>query len=240
MSATPHGSIEDAVRVEPQIDNRSECVSNRHSKSAGKHYGLRSASLAQATAICLMAVLGSWGAPAGAAEAAAPSVAQDVAAGKQTTLGLYVTSREAYEKWKAAPDKVTVIDVRTPEEYLFIGHADMAWNIPFAAQLYQWDAESKDFPMRPLPDFVARVQKVAKPDDMLLVMCRSGPRGAMAINLLAKAGFTNVYNITDGMEGDAVKDPSSVFNGQRLVNGWKNSGLPWTYEINPERMVMPE
>jgi rhodanese-related sulfurtransferase len=75
---------------------------------------------------------------------------------------------------------------------------------------------------------------------MLLVMCRSGPRGAMAINLLAKAGFTNVYNITDGMEGDAVKDPNSVFNGQRLVNGWKNSGLPWTYEINPERMVMPE
>jgi rhodanese-related sulfurtransferase len=217
-------------------------MSNRRSKFAGKHYGAKAASsaLVTATAIGLMAVLGSWGAPASAAQAAAPSVAHELPAGKQTTLGLYVTSREAYEKWKAAPDKVTVVDVRTPEEYLFIGHADMAWNIPLAAQLYQWDAEKKQFPMQPLPDFIARVQKIAKPDDTLLVMCRSGTRSAMAVNLLAKAGFTNVYNITDGMEGDAVNDPDSVFNGQRLVNGWKNSGLPWTYKIDPERMVLPE
>jgi len=168
-----------------------------------------------------------------------PPAATQLPAGKQTTLALYVTSREAYERWKAAPDKVTILDVRTPEEYLFIGHADMAWNVPLATQTWQWDAEKKQFPMQPLPDFVARVEKIAKPGDTLLVMCRSGGRSAMAVNLLAKAGFTNVYNITDGMEGDAVKDPDSVFNGQRLVNGWKNSGLPWTYKIDPERMVLP-
>jgi rhodanese-related sulfurtransferase len=61
----------------------------------------------------------------------------------------------------------------------------------------------------------------------------------MAVNLLAKAGFKNVYNITDGMEGDAVKDAESMFRGQRLVNGWKNAGLPWTYEIDPARLVLP-
>ena len=159
---------------------------------------------------------------------------------KQTTLGLYVTAREAYEKWRASPDDVTILDVRTPEEYLFIGHADMAWNIPLAAQSYQWDAEKQQFPMSPLADFVTRVQKVAGPDDTLLVMCRSGGRSAMAVNVLAKAGFRNVYNITDGMEGDAVKDPNSVFDGQRLVNGWKNSALPWTYRIDPDRMVLPD
>ena len=93
--------------------------------------------------------------------------------------------------------------------------------------------------MSPLADFVTRVRKVAGPDDTLLVMCRSGGRSAMAVNLLAKAGFRNVYNITDGMEGDAVKDPNSVFSGQRLVNGWKNSGLPWTYDLDPDRMVLP-
>ena len=65
------------------------------------------------------------------------------------------------------------------------------------------------------------------------------PLSAMAVNLLAKAGFKNVYNITDGVEGDAVKDPNSIFVGQRLVNGWKNSGLPWTYHIKPERMLLP-
>ena len=151
-----------------------------------------------------------------------------------------MTSREAYEKWQAAPDKVTILDVRTPEEYMFIGHADMAWNIPLAAQLYQWDADKKQFPMQPLPDFVERVKNVAKPDDTLLVMCRSGGRSAIAVNARAKAGFSNVYNITDGMEGDAVKDPNSVYKGQRLVNGWKNSALPWTYKIDPERMVLPD
>jgi rhodanese-related sulfurtransferase len=160
-------------------------------------------------------------------------------AGKQTTLGLYVTAREAYEQWKAAPGKVTILDVRTPEEFMFVGHADMAWNIPVAAQMYKWDADKKQFPMLPLPDFVARVQGVAKPDDTLMVMCRSGGRSAIAVNLLAAAGFKNVYNITDGMEGDTVNDPDSVFRGQRLVNGWKNSGLPWTYDVNPARMVLP-
>jgi len=158
---------------------------------------------------------------------------------KQTALGLYVTSKEAYEMWRSKPDEVTLIDVRTPEEFLFIGHAEMAWNIPLAEQSYQWDPEKKQLPMNLLPDFTTRVQSIAKPDDILLVTCRSGGRSAMAVNLLAKAGFKSVYNITDGVEGDAVKDPNSVFNGQRMVNGWKNSGLPWTYKIDPERRVLP-
>jgi rhodanese-related sulfurtransferase len=163
----------------------------------------------------------------------------DLPTAKQTTLGLYLTSKEAYEMWRSRPDEVTLIDVRTPEEFLFIGHAEMAWNIPLAVQSYQWDPEKQQLPMSLLPDFVARVQSMARPDDTLLVTCRSGGRSAMAVNLLAKAGFKNVYNITDGVEGDAVKDPNSVFNGQRMVNGWKNSGLPWTYNIDPERMILP-
>ena len=155
-------------------------------------------------------------------------------------LGLYVTAKEAYDQWKAAPDKVKIIDVRTPEEYLFVGHPTMAWKIPVAVQIYEWDAEKKQFPMKPLLDFVARVQTMAKPDDTLMVMCRSGGRSAIAANFLAKAGFKNVHNIIDGMEGDAVEDANSVFQGQRLVNGWKNSGCPWTYKLTPERMLLPK
>jgi rhodanese-related sulfurtransferase len=160
--------------------------------------------------------------------------------GKQTVLGLYVTAKEAYAKWQAEPEKVKIIDVRTPEELIFVGHPEMAWKIPVATQSYVWDAEKKKFPMAPLPDFAARVSGVAKPDDTLMVMCRSGGRSAIAVNFLAKAGFKHVYNITDGMEGDAVEDPTSVFQGQRLVNGWKNSGCPWTYNLTPERMVLPK
>lgn len=198
----------------------------------------------RATLVATLVAVTGLGGPSGASAGTDPQPApqqstQQLQPAKQTIPGLYVTAREAYEQWRAAPDKVTILDVRTPEEFLFIGHADMAWNIPVAAQLYQWDAGKKQFPMQPLPDFVARVRKVAKPDDTLMVMCRSGGRSAIAVNLLAAAGFKHVYNITDGMEGDAVTDPDSVYRGQRLVNGWKNSGLPWTYDVDPARMLLP-
>jgi len=155
---------------------------------------------------------------------------------KHTVQGLYLTAKEAYERWKADPEKVMVLDVRTPEEFLFVGHPPMAWKIPVATQSYEWDGAK--FPMKLLPDFVSRVQEVAKPADTILVMCRSGGRSAMAANLLAQAGFNNVYNIVDGMEGDVVADPESLFRGQRLKNGWKNSGCPWTYNLTPDRMLL--
>jgi rhodanese-related sulfurtransferase len=61
-----------------------------------------------------------------------------------------------------------------------------------------------------------------------------GGRSAQAVNALAKAGFKRVFNIIDGMEGDLVSDPASAHHGKRMKNGWKNSGLPWTYEVNPD------
>ena len=160
--------------------------------------------------------------------------------GKQTVLGLYVTAKEAYEKWKAEPEKVKIIDVRTPEEFLFVGVPTMAWKIPVAAQSYEWDAEKKQFPMKPLMDFAARVQTVAKPGETIMVMCRSGGRSAIAANFLAKAGFKNVYNIIDGMEGDVNADSESVAQAQPLRDGWKNSGCPWTKKLTPDRMVLPK
>lgn len=154
---------------------------------------------------------------------------------KQTALGLYLTAKEAHEMWKSNPEKVMILDVRTPEEYLFVGHPPMAWKIPLVAQSYAWDVEKKQFPMQPLPDFVSRVKEVAKPDDTILVTCRSGGRSAMAVNALAQAGFKNVHNIIDGMEGDGNADSDSVARG-----GWKNSGCPWTKKLTPERMVLPK
>ena len=50
---------------------------------------------------------------------------------KQTVLGLYVTAKEAHEMWLADKNKIKILDVRTPEEYIFVGHAPMAHNIPF-------------------------------------------------------------------------------------------------------------
>ena len=48
----------------------------------------------------------------------------------------------------------------------------------------------------------------------------------MAVNALADAGLTNVYNIVNGFEGDRVDDPGSVYHGKHRGNGWKNLGFP--------------
>jgi rhodanese-related sulfurtransferase len=141
--------------------------------------------------------------------------------------------------WKSNPEGVKIIDVRTPEEYLFVGFPTMAWKIPLAIQSYTWDEGKKQYPMKPLPDFVSRVSKVAKTGDTLLLMCRSGGRSALAVNMLANAGFEHVYQVLDGMEGDTVTDPESIFHGQRMKNGWKNSGFPWTYKLTPDHMILP-
>jgi rhodanese-related sulfurtransferase len=159
--------------------------------------------------------------------------------GKRTTLGLYVTAAQAYEIWKAAPDKVKVIDVRTPEEFAFVGHPEMAWNIPLAFVTYQRKGGKTEHGVKMNQDFVAEIQKLTQPTDTLLVTCRSGDRSAMAVNQLAKAGFKNAYTIIDGVEGDKVDDPGSIFHGKRMRNGWKNSA-PWVYGYDPEKIILKE
>jgi rhodanese-related sulfurtransferase len=159
---------------------------------------------------------------------------------KQTTLGLYVTAKEAYEKWQQAPDEINILDVRTPEEYIYIGHAPMAWNIPAFIQTHNWDSEKQHFSIKPSAAFINHIKEVFKPTDTLYVMCRSGGRSAWAVNQLAEAGYQNVYNITDGFEGDAVSDTGSLYKGQRLKNGWKNSGIPWTYKVERALIKLPE
>ncbi len=147
---------------------------------------------------------------------------------KQTELGLYITASEAFAKWQAEPETIKVLDVRTPGEYTFVGHANMATNIPFKLYTGKIDLETKK-PVMPLNDnFLLDVEKRFKKTDTIMVMCRSGSRSAKAVNLLAKAGFKHVYTVTDGFEGDKSKE------GKRTVNGWKNAGASWTYKLDPK------
>ena len=71
-------------------------------------------------------------------------------------------------------------------------------------------------------------------DDTVILMCRSGSRSAKAANMLDEAGYTKVYNLVDGYEGDKAKEGPT--RGQRTVNGWKNAGLPWTYLLDKDYM----
>ncbi|MFC2029974.1 hypothetical protein ACFLWA_04510 [Chloroflexota bacterium] len=53
-----------------------------------------------------------------------------------------------------------------------------------------------------------------------------------------EAGFGNVYSIINGLEGDRVDDPESVYHGMRMRNRWKNS-VPWTYGLDPDLGWLP-
>ena len=163
----------------------------------------------------------------------------DVPKAKQTSLGLYLTARQAYEKWKADPTHVKILDVRTPEEYVFVGHAEAAWNVPLLLQTYAWDASGRRLAMTPNPEFLDQVKALFKPADTLVVICRSGGRSAKAADRLVQAGFTEVYSVVDGMEGDPIDDPASPQAGHFLKGGWKNSDLPWTYDLDPAKMSLP-
>jgi rhodanese-related sulfurtransferase len=90
------------------------------------------------------------------------------------------------------------------------------------------------------PEFEARLKSKFGDQDTILVLCRSGHRSVAAVNRMAKAGFVNVYNIVDGFEGDKFTDDESSYKGKRMINGWRNSPVPWTYDLDPALILSAE
>ncbi|MEL7259411.1 MAG: sulfurtransferase [Pseudomonadota bacterium] len=161
---------------------------------------------------------------------------------KQTSWGLYLTAKEAFDMKQSEGDAVLFLDVREPIEIMFTGYTDMIdANVPYLlVNPAKWNPEKPKFAMEPNPDFAAGVMAALESRGLststpVLVMCRSGgTRGAPAANALAPLGLEQVYVVVDGFEGGTVKDhPNGPW---RLKNGWKNSGLPWSYDLNPEKV----
>lgn len=176
--------------------------------------------------------------------AALPAIAGEwdsVPEKKATTLKLYMHPKDALAR-VSGPEaaKTLFIDVRTPQEAMFVGiAAPVEANIPYMVmpELPEWDAKKNAYKLVPNSGFLTAVTakleaKGLTKNDVVILMCRSGDRSATAANLLAKAGFTQVYSVFEGFEGDLSKD------GRRVVNGWKNDGLPWSYELNKDKMPL--
>ncbi|MBN2392585.1 MAG: rhodanese-like domain-containing protein [Anaerolineae bacterium] len=73
---------------------------------------------------------------------------------------------------------ISIIDVREPDEFA-------TGRIPGATLI-------------PLGELAGRADEV--PTDVPVVMvCRSGNRSSQAVQILQKAGFTNIHNMTGGM-----------------------------------------
>lgn len=170
-----------------------------------------------------------------AQSAPTPAASTEVPKSKQTALGLYLTPRQAADVMRDDGRRTLFIDVRTRGELFFTGWAPMIdGHVPFVdvTEFWDWDDKEGRYKLEANGTFSQDVQRLLAAkgltkSDRVIVMCRSGDRSARAIQKLAEAGFTNLYNQHEGFEGDLSSE------GQRNVNGWKNSGLPWTYK--PEK-----
>jgi len=161
---------------------------------------------------------------------------------KVTQLGLYLEAHEipAFLD-KHGRDKVLFLDLRTPEELLFVGAPHgIDGSVPFGIMYYdKWDDKTNTYVRNPNPDFLSQFElramdKGTEKSDPILLICRSGDRSALGANFLARHGYTNVWSVVDGFEGDTAKDGAN--KGKRTVNGWKNSGLPWSYALEKDKV----
>jgi rhodanese-related sulfurtransferase len=176
---------------------------------------------------------------AAAAFAALPAVAADIASSvdagslpdsRTTPLGLYLSSEDAHSALTADPG-IVFLDVRDPVEIAYIGHAEgVDAIVPLRITTHEFDGrgglKSQDNPafLDQAKAIIAREGGGA--ETPIFVICRSGGRSAVAARMLIDAGYTNVWNLVEGFEGD--KNDA----GARAVNGWRNAGLPWTYTIS--------
>ena len=160
----------------------------------------------------------------------------------RTPYALYLTPEEAYQKKLADGDATLLIDVRTRAEIKFIGIADAVdANIPvrMLRDDYAWSEKSATYRTRENPDFVAAVERLLESRGLdrnspVILMCQSGSRAPIAARLLHQAGFSEVYTQYQGFEGFKAKQGPE--KGQRVINGWKNSRLPWSYRLDAGKM----
>ena len=105
----------------------------------------------------------------------------------------------------------------------------------------EWDEKNSrytkvingDFPIV-FEDLVAA--KGINKNSPIIFICRSGTRSSRAASLATKLGYTQAYTVIDGFEGDKAKTGQN--KGHRTVNGWKNSQLPWSYEVDGLRILV--
>ena len=125
---------------------------------------------------------------------------------------------KAWDILQTDPDAV-LIDVRTDAEWAFVGVPDLS-GVGRNTVLVEWQS----FPEMAInPDFVGEVKAHGiRPDQTLLLICRSGQRSRHAAMALTDGGFERCLNVAEGFEGglDAARHRGAA-------GGWKAAGLAW-------------
>ena len=141
--------------------------------------------------------------PASSAPSPSPSPATQGYAGDLTPA----------EAWQlASSGQARIVDVRTAEEWYWVGRIPGAEHIEWAIGRQQ--ARNENF----LSDLAARVPRGLR----VLFLCRSGVRSQAAAKAATGAGYPSAWNITGGFEG-----PLDEHKQRGTRGGWRAAGLPW-------------
>ena len=118
---------------------------------------------------------------------------------------------EAHEVLGHAPG-AALVDVRTRAELEWVGRIPGAMEIEWQG----WPGGA------PNPGFEQQLKAQVDAERLVMFLCRSGGRSNAAAAAAKRAGYTEVYNILEGFEGD--KDGQQHRN---TLGGWRKAGLPW-------------
>lgn len=108
--------------------------------------------------------------------------------------------------------QAALVDVRSAEERKFVGHVPDTLHVAWASGTS----------LIRNPRFVRELEAKVKKTDLVLLLCRSGKRSALAAEAATKAGFTQAFNIQEGFEGEITEQKQ-----RGSLGGWRQHGLPW-------------
>ena len=111
--------------------------------------------------------------------------------------------------------QAVLVDVRTPEERKFVGHVPGSLHVVWASGTA----------MTRNPRFVRELEAKTGKESVVLLLCRSGMRSDLAADAAAKAGFTRIFNVLEGFEGEI--DEQQHRGG---LGGWRSYDLPWVQD----------
>ena len=107
-----------------------------------------------------------------------------------------------------------LVDVRSAEEYRFVGHVAGTLNVPWATGTS----------LTRNPRFARELEAKlgSAKNQPVLLLCRSGKRSALAAEAATKAGLPQVFNVLEGFEGEI-----DAYGQRGHGDGWRFHGLPW-------------
>jgi len=150
--------------------------------------------------------------------------------------------KEAQALLEKKSGEALFLDVRDPVEIQFVGQpVGVDANVPYlVVDRMRWNPERNTLLLRRNPAFIQGVENVLAAkglgrDAEIVTICRSGSeRGRPSAALLRQAGFPNAKYVVHGFQGDSLDEGPQ--KGMRLKNGWLNSGLPWTSQLEREKI----